>query len=78
MTDGLRREDIMITRDAHGPMCLTVPLGSGVGGHRQRNASVASTHRLRDVVDYKGPEVYIDLDESGNLLGVEILTGKSR
>ena len=29
--------------------------------------------RLHDLLEYAGPEIYFDFDESGNLIGAEIL-----
>jgi uncharacterized protein YuzE len=42
--------------------------GGGVSG------CVAKTVRLSDiVVDHKGPDVFLDYDESGVLVGIELL-----
>ena len=30
-------------------------------------------HRLSDLLNYKGPDIYFDLDETGQLIGIEIL-----
>jgi hypothetical protein len=34
---------------------------------------VAKQIRLRDLVEYSGPDLYLDFDKNGNLFGVEIL-----
>lgn len=48
---------------------LTLPghPGDGVPG------AVARTVRLRSLVDYVGPDVVLDLDADGRLIGIEIV-----
>lgn len=33
---------------------------------------IAKQVRLSDLVEYKGPDLYFDFDQGGNLVGVEI------
>jgi uncharacterized protein YuzE len=42
--------------------------------HRRGAGSVATQVRLRDLLpDYSGADVYLDLDESRRLVGIEVL-----
>jgi uncharacterized protein YuzE len=42
--------------------------------HRRSAGSVATQVRLRDLLpDYSGADVYLDLDESRRLVGIEVL-----
>jgi hypothetical protein len=34
---------------------------------------VKKTVRLSDLLDYKGPDLYLDLDKENRLIGIEIL-----
>ena len=43
-------------------------------GHRRGPGSVASQVRLLDILpDYSGPDIYLDLDETRRLVGIEVL-----
>jgi hypothetical protein len=42
--------------------------------HRRDAGSVASQVRLRDILpDYSGADIYLDLDASRRLVGIEVL-----
>ena len=42
--------------------------------HPESGAQVSKTIRLYDCIGkYKGPDLYFDFDESGTLIGIEIL-----
>jgi hypothetical protein len=41
--------------------------------HPQRTCKMSRSLRLRDVLPYEGPELVLDFDESGTLVGIEVL-----
>jgi uncharacterized protein YuzE len=49
---------------------LTLPGHPGQG----TPSVVARQTRLRDLMAYAGPDLYLDFDKDGTLIGVEILT----
>jgi hypothetical protein len=61
--------NLSISHDDPDVGYLTLPdhPGQGLAG-----AAVKQT-RLRDLIDYAGPDLYLDFDINGKLIGVEIL-----
>lgn len=43
-------------------------------GHRHEPGIVSKTVILGELIDYKGPQIHLDLDKDGTLIGIEILT----
>lgn len=43
-------------------------------GHRSEPGIVAKTVLLDELLKYTGPQVHLDLDKEGRLIGIEILT----
>jgi uncharacterized protein YuzE len=58
---------LKISDDDEDVAYLTLP------GHPKTAGSVAKTTRLLDLVAYTGPDIYLDFDKDGKLIGVEIL-----
>jgi uncharacterized protein YuzE len=60
---------LQISEDDEDVGYLTLP------GHRGKGkpGAVSRQIRLLDLLQYKGPDVYLDLDENGTLVGLEIL-----
>jgi uncharacterized protein YuzE len=67
MADG--KIELRISRDDADVAYVSLPdhPGEDTGG------IVEKTVRLLDLIDYKGPDLYIDFDKENRLIGVEIL-----
>lgn len=67
----LRMEKISleISEDDTDVAYLRLPGHPGAGSV----GAVKKTIRLHDLLAYSGPDIYLELDESGHLIGAEIL-----
>jgi uncharacterized protein YuzE len=67
MTNG--KMTLTISDDDEDVAYLTLPGHPGQG----TPGAVAKQTRLQDLMAYAGPDIYLDFDRDGNLIGVEIL-----
>ena len=42
-------------------------------GHRTKPGIVSKTLTLSEMIEYKGPQIHLDLDKEGKLIGIEVL-----
>ena len=61
---------LRVSADDDDVAYLMLPSHIGQG----KFGAVAKQIRLLDILQYCGPDVYLDLDGQGNLVGIEILT----
>ncbi len=47
-------------------------------GYRLKFGIVSKTVDLKELLEYQGPRVHLDLDKEGRLIGIEILVGSGR
>ena len=58
---------LKISDDDEDVAYLTLP------GHPRTAESAVKQTRLLDLVAYTGPDIYLDFDKDGKLIGIEIL-----
>jgi hypothetical protein len=63
-----KRISLALSADDHGAAYLYLPGHPGRGAPR-----VAKQARLSDLLTYKGPDLNLDFDGAGHLVGLEIL-----
>lgn len=60
---------LMVSKDDQGVAYLYLPDHPGKG----KKANIVNQIRLYDLVEnYKGPDIYIDINEKGQAVGIEI------
>jgi hypothetical protein len=64
------RITLSISEDDENVAYLALPDHPGRGAV----GATAKQVRLRDLIEYAGPDLYLDLDKDGKLIGVEILS----
>ena len=65
----MRKMTLTISDDDEDVAYLALPAHPGPGTH----GAVAKQTRLLDLMTYVGPDLYLDFDQDGTLIGIEIL-----
>ena len=60
---------LKISEDDEDVAYLTLPKHSGQG----TAGAVRKQEKLRDLIKYNGPDIHLDFDKEGNLIGIEII-----